>query len=216
MYIFSKKNKNDNGDNWEYYCRYSMNSNRAEFDDTIKEMLVITEPVVGEVELLDPTIQDEEETSNTDVTAEPSLPEVTTTTSDSPVTESSEPLIPEDNLATSNLSIPVPSELPIPDYGTSDIPSDAPSMEPSLFPNTVPTSIPSIDQSHVSNLDPLAPVYSEPVIPEDNSTTSDSQIPVPTSIPSIDQSHVSSLDPFYVLPSFSILAVPVLGRFILY
>lgn len=30
----------DNGDTWNYYCRYSMNTNRDEFDDTIREMLV--------------------------------------------------------------------------------------------------------------------------------------------------------------------------------
>lgn len=28
---------------WEFYCRYSMNSNRDEFDETIREMLEVTE-----------------------------------------------------------------------------------------------------------------------------------------------------------------------------
>lgn len=30
-------------DSWEFYCQYSMNTNRDEFDDTLREMLAITE-----------------------------------------------------------------------------------------------------------------------------------------------------------------------------
>merc|ERR1719469_1454599 len=80
VYFYIKTDPNDD-DSWEYYCRYSMDTNNAEFDDTIREMLAVTETLVEEVTIEKVTFEDEEETSNTTV----SLPEDSTTTSDSPV-----------------------------------------------------------------------------------------------------------------------------------
>jgi hypothetical protein len=76
--------KNDD-DNWEYYCRYSMNTNNAEFDDTIREMLSVTE----EVEVVE--VEDDEIGNVTATLVEPSLPDDSNTTiatpkhSDSPL-----------------------------------------------------------------------------------------------------------------------------------
>merc|ERR1712238_139443 len=98
VYFYIKNDPNDD-DSWEYYCRYSMDTNNAEFDDTIREMLAVTAPVIEEetVEdeeersnttagLVEPfveevTVEDEEETSNTTLALESSIPEDSTTVS---------------------------------------------------------------------------------------------------------------------------------------
>jgi len=45
VFFYIKKDPTDN-DSWEYHCRYSMNTGRDEFDNTIREMLDITAPRV--------------------------------------------------------------------------------------------------------------------------------------------------------------------------
>jgi len=128
VYFYIKTDPNDD-DSWEYYCRYSMDTNNAEFDDTIREMLAVTEPLVEEV-----TVGDEEETSNTTAVLESPIPENSTITSDFPVlvteplveevtvgdeeetsnaTAVLESFIPEDNTTTSDLSVPM-SNAPVP------------------------------------------------------------------------------------------------------
>jgi len=49
VYFYIKTDPNDD-DSWEYYCRYSMNTSRDEFDDTIREMLTVTEKVIDDDE----------------------------------------------------------------------------------------------------------------------------------------------------------------------
>merc|ERR1711957_774465 len=86
VYFYIKTDSNDD-DSWEYYCRYSMDTNNAEFDDTIREMLAVTEPLVEEV-----TVGDEEETSNATAVLESFIPEDNTTTSDLSVPMSNAPV----------------------------------------------------------------------------------------------------------------------------
>merc|ERR1712238_387084 len=120
------KNDPNDDDSWEYYCRYSMNSNNAEFDDTIREMLAVTAPVIEEVTvggeeersnttagLVEPlveevTVEDEEE-SNTTVVSESSISDHSTTSNDFPVL--AEPLI-EDEEETSNTTLALESSIP--------------------------------------------------------------------------------------------------------
>mmetsp|Transcript_11041 Transcript_11041/g.23405 ORF Transcript_11041/g.23405 Transcript_11041/m.23405 type:complete len:191 (+) Transcript_11041:399-971(+) len=40
--VFYIKTDPNNDESWEFYCGYSMNSGRDEFDDTLREMLAIT------------------------------------------------------------------------------------------------------------------------------------------------------------------------------
>ena len=79
--------KNDD-DNWVYYCRYSMNTNNAEFDDTIREMLSVTEEV--EVDVVE--VEDDETGNVTTSLVEPSLPDDSNTTIATP--EDSDPVLP--------------------------------------------------------------------------------------------------------------------------
>merc|ERR1712238_606626 len=102
VYFYIKNDPNDD-DSWEYYCRYSMDTNNAEFDDTIREMLAVTAPVVEEV-----TVEDEEE-SNTTVVSESSISDHSTTSNDFPVL--AEPLI-EDEEETSNTTLALESSIP--------------------------------------------------------------------------------------------------------
>jgi len=71
-------------DSWEYYCRYSMNTNNAEFDDTIREMLSFTE----EVEVV--VVEDDETGNVTATLEEPSLPDNSNTAIATP----EDPLLP--------------------------------------------------------------------------------------------------------------------------
>lgn len=41
VYFYIKADQNSD-DSWQYYCRYSMTTNYAEFQDTIREMLALT------------------------------------------------------------------------------------------------------------------------------------------------------------------------------
>ena len=41
VFFYTKTDPSDD-DSWEYYCRYSMNTGRDEFDDTLREMLEVT------------------------------------------------------------------------------------------------------------------------------------------------------------------------------
>jgi len=86
VYFYIKTDSNDD-DSWEYYCRYSMDTNNAEFDDTIREMLAVTEPLVEDI-----TVEDEEEASNATAILDQSLPEDSTTTNDSPVPVANAPV----------------------------------------------------------------------------------------------------------------------------
>jgi len=73
VFFYIKKDPND-ADSWEYYCRYSMNSGRDEFDDTIREMLTITEKTIVE-EVIEEIIEKFDEAlgneTDTDITATP-------------------------------------------------------------------------------------------------------------------------------------------------
>lgn len=47
IFFYIKTDPNDD-DSWEYYCHYSMNTGKDEFDDTIREMLTVTEKIIVE------------------------------------------------------------------------------------------------------------------------------------------------------------------------
>merc|ERR1712238_286738 len=69
-----------------------MDTNNAEFDDTIREMLAVTAPVIEEV-----TVGGEEETSNTAAVLESPIPENNSTASDFSVFVT-EPLVEEETV----------------------------------------------------------------------------------------------------------------------
>merc|ERR1712238_351779 len=106
VYFYIKNDPNDD-DSWEYYCRYSMDTNNAEFDDTIREMLAVTAPVIEEV-----TVGGEEETSNTAsntaAVLESPIPENNSTASDFSVFVTE----PQDEEETSNTTLALESSIP--------------------------------------------------------------------------------------------------------
>jgi hypothetical protein len=44
VFFYIKMDPNDD-DSWQYHCRYSMNTGRDEFENTIREMLTMTEAI---------------------------------------------------------------------------------------------------------------------------------------------------------------------------
>merc|ERR1712238_391607 len=158
------KNDPNDDDSWEYYCRYSMDTNNAEFDDTIREMLAVTAPVIEEV-----TVGGEEETSNTAsntaAVLESPIPENNSTASDFSVFVT-EPLVEEERSnTTAGLVEPLVEEVTVEDEEES---------------NTTVVSESSIsDQSTTSN---DFPVLAEPLI-EDEEETSNTTLALESSIP---------------------------------
>jgi len=170
VYFYIKNDPNDD-DSWEYYCRYSMDTNNAEFDDTIREMLAVTAPVIEEV-----TVGGEEETSNTAsntaAVLESPIPENNSTASDFSVFVT-EPLVEEETVedeeersnTTAGLVEPLVEEVTVEDEEES---------------NTTVVSESSIsDQSTTSN---DFPVLAEPLI-EDEEETSNTTLALESSIP---------------------------------
>jgi len=71
---------------WEYYCDYSMNTGRDEFDDTIREMLAITEKMSGVIDEFDDKVEfDDEVELDVEVIEDASADNETSIEPDSPL-----------------------------------------------------------------------------------------------------------------------------------
>lgn len=58
VFFYMKMDPNDEN-SWSYYCRYSMNAGKDEFDDTIREMLALSSTLQEEeVEITDDSLGD--------------------------------------------------------------------------------------------------------------------------------------------------------------
>merc|ERR1712194_297442 len=188
VYFYIKNDPNDD-DSWEYYCRYSMNTNNAEFDDTIREMLAVTAPVIEEV-----TVGGEEASnaasntaSNTAVVLESPIPKNNTTTSGFPVFVT-EPLVEEETVeneeetsnTTAGLAEPLVEEVTVEDEEKS---------------NTT--------------------LALESSIPEDSTTVSVSNAPVPIVSENMNDTSSSNFISISSTLSLLVLVVPFLRWFTL-
>jgi hypothetical protein len=59
VFFYMKTDPEDNS-SWEYYCRYSMNTGKDEFDDTIREMLEL----VGDATSIEPENQSSDDSAS--------------------------------------------------------------------------------------------------------------------------------------------------------
>jgi len=76
--FFYMKTNPDDSNSWSYYCRYSMNTGRDDFDDTIRELLTLSASIYEQLQDIDVEITDDSLGDNeTSIESElPSLDEI--------------------------------------------------------------------------------------------------------------------------------------------
>jgi len=223
VYFYIKNDPNDD-DSWEYYCRYSMNSNNAEFDDTIREMLAVTAPVIEEV-----TVGGEEASnaasntaSNTAVVLESPIPKNNATTSGFPVFVT-EPLVEEETVedeeetsnTTAGLAEPLVEEVTVEDEEESNttVVSESSISEDSTTSNDFPVlAEPLIEDEEETSNTTLA---LESSIPEDSTTVSVPNAPVPIVSENMNDTSSSNFISISSTLSLLVLVVPFLRWFTL-